>query len=49
MSAYVRQHKRQEVFIPICQPTLKPEIAAINAQVVEYNVNPKRKMLAKSL
>lgn len=29
-----------QVFIPICQPTLKPDIAAITAHDVEYNVNP---------
>lgn len=30
---------------PMCHPTLKPEIAAISAHVVEYNVNPKWKQL----
>jgi hypothetical protein len=30
---------------PMCHPTLKPEMAAMSAHVVEYNVNPIWKLL----
>jgi hypothetical protein len=34
------RYKRILQLIPMCQPTLKPDIAAMKAQRVEYTVNP---------